>query len=109
MQLILQLSVYFVSWILFESSLYIYLVILDNIFADFFFSFLNCYSARDEKEVALCIKELNAPSFHPTMVSIWVTDSFDGKDMERDLLGKLLVNLAKSGDATLSRTHLVRG
>lgn len=67
------------------------------------------YSARDEKEVALCIKELNAPSFHPTMVSIWVTDSFDGKDMERDLLGKLLVNLAKSGDSTLSRTHLVRG
>ncbi|KAF1888518.1 hypothetical protein Lal_00011291 [Lupinus albus] len=67
------------------------------------------YSARDDKEVALCIKELNSPSFHPSMVSLWVTDSFERKDTERDLLAKLLVHLVKSQDATLSQTNLIKG
>ncbi|XP_019463465.1 PREDICTED: eukaryotic translation initiation factor 4G-like isoform X1 [Lupinus angustifolius] len=67
------------------------------------------YSARDDKEVALCIKELNSPSFHPSMVSLWVTDSFERKDTERDLLAKLLVNLVKSPDGILSQVHLVKG
>ncbi|KAK2650876.1 hypothetical protein Ddye_018365 [Dipteronia dyeriana] len=67
------------------------------------------YSARDEKEVALCIKDLNSPSFHPTLVSLWVSDSFERKDMERDLLAKLLVNLAKSHDGVLSPVHLTKG
>ncbi|KAF7844991.1 eukaryotic translation initiation factor 4G-like isoform X1 [Senna tora] len=67
------------------------------------------YSARDEKEVALCVKDLNSPSFHPSMISLWVTDSFERKDTERDLLAKLLVNLAKSQDVTLSQTQLVEG
>ncbi|KAE9600793.1 putative initiation factor eIF-4 gamma, MA3 [Lupinus albus] len=67
------------------------------------------YSARDDKEVALCIKELNSPSFHPSMVSLWVTDSFERKDTERDLLAKLLVHLVKSQDATLTQTHLIKG
>ncbi|PQM34209.1 eukaryotic translation initiation factor 4G [Prunus yedoensis var. nudiflora] len=67
------------------------------------------YSARDEKEVALCIKELNSPSFHPSMISLWVTDSFERKDTERDLLAKLLVNLTKSHDGTLSQSQLIKG
>lgn len=67
------------------------------------------YSARDEKEVALCIKELNSPSFHPSLVSLWVTDSFERKDIERDLLAKLLVNLAKPQDSTLSPIQLIKG
>ncbi|KAE9611191.1 putative initiation factor eIF-4 gamma, MA3 [Lupinus albus] len=67
------------------------------------------YSARDDKEVALCIKDLNSPSFHPSMVSLWVTDSFERKDTERDLLAKLLVNLVKSQDGILSQAHLVKG
>ncbi|CAL0329515.1 unnamed protein product [Lupinus luteus] len=67
------------------------------------------YSARDDKEVALCIKELNSPSFHPSMVSLWVTDSFERKDTERDLLAKLLIHLVKSQDATLTQAHLVQG
>ncbi|KAK7277204.1 hypothetical protein RIF29_18355 [Crotalaria pallida] len=67
------------------------------------------YSARDDKEVTLCIKDLNSPSFHPSMVSLWVTDSFERKDTERDLLAKLLVNLVKSQDGTLSPAHLVKG
>lgn len=66
-------------------------------------------SARDVKEVALCVKDLNSPSFHPTMVSLWVTDSFERKDMERDLLAELLVNLAKSQDGTLSQSQLIKG
>ncbi|KAF5761256.1 putative MIF4G-like, type 3, initiation factor eIF-4 gamma, MA3, MIF4G-like domain superfamily [Helianthus annuus] len=66
------------------------------------------YSARDEKEVALCIKDLNAPGFHPTMISIWVTDSFERKDMDRDLLAKLLISLTKS-QGILTRESLIRG
>ncbi|KAL6542391.1 hypothetical protein OROMI_023993 [Orobanche minor] len=65
--------------------------------------------ARDENEVALCIKDLNIPSFYPSMVSIWVTDSFERKDMERDLLMKLLINLTKSQEGMISRDQLVKG
>ncbi|XVE76803.1 hypothetical protein DITRI_Ditri13aG0009700 [Diplodiscus trichospermus] len=67
------------------------------------------YSARDEKEVSLCIRDLNSPSFHPTMIALWVTDSFERKDMERDLLAKLLVNLTRSNDGVLSQVQLVEG
>ncbi|CAK7347783.1 unnamed protein product [Dovyalis caffra] len=67
------------------------------------------YSARDEKEVALCIKDLNSSSFHPSMISLWVTDSFERKDMERDLLAKLLVSLTRSQDAILNANQLIEG
>ncbi|KAH6793833.1 eukaryotic translation initiation factor 4G [Perilla frutescens var. hirtella] len=67
------------------------------------------YSARDEKEVALCIKDLNAPGFYPSMISIWVTDSFERKDMERDLLTKLLINLTKPQDRMISEDQLIKG
>ncbi|KAE8660861.1 Eukaryotic translation initiation factor 4G [Hibiscus syriacus] len=67
------------------------------------------YSARDEKEFALCIKDLHSQSFHPTMIALWVNDSFERKDMERDLLAKLLVNLARSHDGVLSHVQLVKG
>ncbi|KAK8983083.1 hypothetical protein V6N11_057841 [Hibiscus sabdariffa] len=67
------------------------------------------YSARDEKEVALCIKDLNSPSFHPLMIALFVTDSFERKDVERDLLAKLLVNLTRSHDGVLSQVQLVKG
>ncbi|CAH9127203.1 unnamed protein product [Cuscuta epithymum] len=67
------------------------------------------YSARDEKEIALCVKDLNAPSFHPSMISIWISDSFERKDTERGLLEKLLVNLTKSQDVILSSDQLIRG
>ncbi|XP_010934513.1 eukaryotic translation initiation factor 4G isoform X2 [Elaeis guineensis] len=67
------------------------------------------YSARDEKEVSLCIKELNCPNFYPDMISLWVTDSFERKDMERDLLARLLVNLCKSRDSLFSEVQLIQG
>ncbi|TKY66257.1 Eukaryotic translation initiation factor 4G [Spatholobus suberectus] len=67
------------------------------------------YSARDVNEVVLCIKDLNSPSFHPSMVSVWVTDSFERKDTERDLLAQLLVNLVKSQDGPLSQAQLIKG
>ncbi|GAV71508.1 MA3 domain-containing protein/MIF4G domain-containing protein [Cephalotus follicularis] len=67
------------------------------------------YSARDEKEVALCIKDLNSPGFHPSMISLWVIDSFERKDMERDLLAALLVNLTRSRDGVLSQGQLIKG
>ncbi|KAG6437832.1 hypothetical protein SASPL_102762 [Salvia splendens] len=67
------------------------------------------YSARDESEVAMCIKDLNAPGFYPSMISIWLVDSFERKDKERELLTKLLINLTKYQDGLLSQTQLVRG
>ncbi|KAL2478042.1 eukaryotic translation initiation factor 4G-like [Forsythia ovata] len=67
------------------------------------------YSANDENEVALCIKELNSPSFYPTMISIWVTDSFERKDVERDLLTKLLINLTKPPSGMISQDQLIKG
>ncbi|KAL8129070.1 hypothetical protein V2J09_018225 [Rumex salicifolius] len=54
------------------------------------------YSAKDEKEVDTCVRELNAPRFYPSVISIWVNDSFDRRDPERVLLNKLIVNLSKS-------------
>lgn len=67
------------------------------------------YSAKDMNEVALCMKELNSPGFYPSMVSLWVTDSFERKDMERDLLAKLLVELTKCQDNLLNSAQLIQG
>ncbi|THU56279.1 hypothetical protein C4D60_Mb11t15610 [Musa balbisiana] len=67
------------------------------------------YSAKDENEVALCVKELNASSFYPSMISLWVTDSFERKDMERDLLTKLIINLCKSRERLIGRVQLLQG
>lgn len=55
------------------------------------------------------MKELNDPSFYPSMICIWITDCFERKEKERDLFGKLLVNLAKSGDVILSEDQLIQG
>jgi len=43
------------------------------------------------------------------MVSVWVTDSFERKDTERDLLAKLLIDLVKSHGGTLSQAQLIEG
>ncbi|KAL6903789.1 hypothetical protein ACP4OV_004602 [Aristida adscensionis] len=67
------------------------------------------YSAKDKKEVALCMKELNAPSFYPSLVSLWINDSFERKDLERELLAKLLVDLCKSQENLLSQRQLLQG
>lgn len=66
-------------------------------------------SAKDEKEVTLCIEELNAPSFYPHVVSLWVNDSFERKDVERDDLAKLFVSLCSGRHNLLSKGQLVDG
>ncbi|KAI6706404.1 hypothetical protein NL676_009366 [Syzygium grande] len=67
------------------------------------------YSAKDEKEISLCIKDLNSPSFYPSMISLWVTHSFERKDLERDLLAKLLINLTRPQECVLSPVDLIKG
>ncbi|KAM7277101.1 hypothetical protein ACFE04_018967 [Oxalis oulophora] len=67
------------------------------------------YSGEDEKEVAFCIKDLNSPSFLPSMISLWVTDSFERKDNERVLLANLLISLARSQDEVLRQPQLIKG
>ncbi|XP_015169468.1 eukaryotic translation initiation factor 4G-like [Solanum tuberosum] len=66
------------------------------------------YSAVDEDEVVLRIGELNSPSFHPMMLSIWVNDSFQRKERDRDLLARLLISLTKS-KVVLETKHLIKG
>ncbi|KAK9757730.1 hypothetical protein RND81_01G182700 [Saponaria officinalis] len=67
------------------------------------------YSAKDVEEAKLCIKELNAPSFYPMVISMWVSDAFERKDMERNVLTKLLVSLTKSREGTFSPQQLIQG
>jgi translation initiation factor 4G len=66
-------------------------------------------SAKDEKEVALCIEELNAPSIYSSVVSLWVNDSFERKDMERELLAKLFVSLCSDQHNLLSKRKSLMG
>nr|CAB3485288.1 unnamed protein product [Digitaria exilis] len=68
-----------------------------------------CEIAKDEEEVVLCMKELDAPSFYPSLVSLWINDSFERKDLERELLAKLLVFLCKSQENLLSQRQLLQG
>ncbi|XP_051129976.1 eukaryotic translation initiation factor 4G-like isoform X2 [Andrographis paniculata] len=67
------------------------------------------YSARDNNEMILCIKELNSLSFYPSMISLWITDSFERKDLERGLLAKLLTDLAKHKDGVINKDLLAKG
>ncbi|KAI4364681.1 hypothetical protein MLD38_020738 [Melastoma candidum] len=67
------------------------------------------YSAKDENEVALCVKDLEAVSFYPSMVSLWVTDSFERKAKERDILADLLVNLTRPRHSILNQVQLIKG
>lgn len=57
----------------------------------------------------MCVKDLNSPSFYPSMISLWVTDSFERKDMERDLLAKLIIDLTISRDVAMSQDQLIKG
>ncbi|KAB1225112.1 Eukaryotic translation initiation factor 4G [Morella rubra] len=43
------------------------------------------------------------------MVSLWVVDSFERKDVQRDLLATLLVNLTKSREGLLTQGQLIKG
>lgn len=67
------------------------------------------YSVRDKKEAAFCVDDLKAPFFHPTMVSLWITDSFDRKDVEVDLLGNLLTYLCMTEPFLLKKGQLLKG
>ena len=57
----------------------------------------------------MCMKEFNAPNFYPSLVSLWINDSFERKDLERELLAKLLVFLCKSQENLLSQQQLLHG
>jgi hypothetical protein len=72
------------------------------------FNLLLC-SVRDVKEAALCVKELEAPDFHPTLVSIWVSDSLDKKETERSLLVSLLLHLYAFETPLLTQEEIARG
>jgi hypothetical protein len=49
--------------------------------------------SADIKEAALCVTELKTPSYHPTIVATATNLGFEGKDRDRELVGKLLPGL----------------
>ncbi|XP_078155910.1 eukaryotic translation initiation factor 4G-like isoform X2 [Carex rostrata] len=67
------------------------------------------YSAKDEKEVAMCIEELKSPGSYHLIISTWVSDSFERKEVERDVLYKLLVNLCKPSGGLFPQAQLQQG
>eukprot|EP00252_Welwitschia_mirabilis_P009250 TRINITY_DN2166_c0_g2_i1.p1 TRINITY_DN2166_c0_g2~~TRINITY_DN2166_c0_g2_i1.p1 ORF type:complete len:1878 (+),score=408.31 TRINITY_DN2166_c0_g2_i1:386-6019(+) len=67
------------------------------------------YSVGDIREVVLCVEELKAPAFHPTMVSNWIIDSFDRKDREREQLASLLIHFCNAMPSPLNKQQLLEG
>lgn len=67
------------------------------------------FSAHDLKEAAQCVEDLRAPKFYPTMVCTWIGLSFEKKDLERELLAKLLINLQKSEPFLLKQDQICQG
>lgn len=63
----------------------------------------------DLKEAASCVEELKAFKRHPEMVNIWVSESLEKKDRERDLLAKLLLHLHRIDPPLLWRDHIEIG
>jgi translation initiation factor 4G len=64
---------------------------------------------HDLKEATLCVEELKFPQFYPAMVSMWVSDSLDKRDAERDLLFKLLAHLHNSEPCVLTHDQITKG
>ncbi|KAI7979109.1 hypothetical protein LOK49_Contig511G00004 [Camellia lanceoleosa] len=52
---------------------------------------------RDEKKLLYVLRDLNSPSFYPSMISIWVNDSLERKDRDRDLWPGFLLILQSLG------------
>ncbi|KAH7427227.1 hypothetical protein KP509_10G035100 [Ceratopteris richardii] len=67
------------------------------------------FSARDLKEATLCVEELRAPTFYPTMVSTWISLSFEKGDVDRELLAKLLISLQKLEPIVLKQEQVIQG
>lgn len=67
------------------------------------------FSAQDLKEAALCVEDIRSPSFHSTMVSIWILISLEKTDIERKLLVTLLTSLYKAEPSLLEQDQIVRG
>jgi hypothetical protein len=70
------------------------------------FSFFHSSSA-DIKEAALCVTELKTPSYHPTIVATAINLGFEGKDRDRELVGKLLPGLV--AQKAISAEELEKG
>ncbi|KAJ3681783.1 hypothetical protein LUZ60_014356 [Juncus effusus] len=66
-------------------------------------------SAKDEKEVRLCIEEMNSPGSYHLIISSWINYSFERKNMERDMMFKLLINLCKPREGIFNQAQLLRG
>lgn len=64
---------------------------------------------RDLKEAAVCVDELKTPKFHPTMISMWLSDALEKKDVERELVMKLIIHLRNTDPALLTSEHILRG
>lgn len=66
-------------------------------------------SVRDLKEAAQCVEDFKSPKFHSTLVSLWVSDALDRKDVERTLLLSLVLYLWKADPQLLTTDQIIKG
>ncbi|XP_024515440.1 eukaryotic translation initiation factor 4G-like [Selaginella moellendorffii] len=67
------------------------------------------YSIRDVKEAVQCVEELGRPDYHAKMVSQWILESFERKDVERDLMATLIKHLRSQSPALLTYDQMREG
>ncbi len=52
-------------------------------------------SAEDVNEAITCVKELNAPHYHPDLISKAISIGFEKKDVDRELLSNFISKLVQ--------------
>ncbi|KAL2612493.1 hypothetical protein R1flu_024185 [Riccia fluitans] len=69
------------------------------------------YSVRDFREATMCVEDLKSPKFHPVLLSVWISDALEKKDIQRELLTELIVYLRnETGDPPLiTSDHIFKG
>ncbi|KAL0308701.1 UNVERIFIED_CONTAM: Eukaryotic translation initiation factor 4G [Sesamum radiatum] len=90
-----------------DSNLDFCLRLQPDIFVSY--SLENTSPAQEMRMKLLCASRIWIPPASIPMISLWLIDSFERKDMERDLLTMLLINLIKPKDGMISQDQVLKG
>lgn len=61
------------------------------------------------KEVEAILESLDAASYHPKMIALWVQNAIEGKDVARTSLAKLIPALAQGDKKLITREQIEDG
>jgi SLT domain-containing protein len=64
---------------------------------------------QDVKEVEAILESLDAASYHPKMIPLWILNAVEGKDPARESLAKLIPALAQSDKKLITREQIEGG